>query len=193
VIDVEQLVKKSRDGDESAFAELIKVFQGKVFSIAYGILMNKAEAEDTAQDAFIKAYFSLKKLKKPAAFPSWLFKITAHLALNKTQRCHCMDVSLDDGTDMNAQLLHQTGDNPEDAFMRYETQDLIKRALASLPAKYRAAIALREIEGFSYAEIADILQIPEGTAKSRVHEARHMFKDRLIALGWEIKPYDEEG
>lgn len=187
MIDVEQLVKRSRGGDDSAFAELVANFQGKAFSIAYGILMDKTEAEDIVQDAFIKAYFSLKQLKNPAAFPSWLFKITAHLALNKAQRRDNKNISLD-GEDpiIYIQLLPDTGNTPEEAFMRAETQHIVKQAMMSLPSKYRAAISLREIDGFSYTEIADMLQIPEGTVKSRVHEARNMLKDRLIAFGLDI-------
>lgn len=162
------LLVRARAGDKEAFGELVRTYQGRVFAVAYGILGNTADAQDVAQEAFFRAYRALGSLRADAAFSRWLLRITTNLSINyKKKGASCTAVPLD-----NAAEPVSRAETPEEYAQRRETLGRLAAALAELTAEHRAVLALREIEGLSYEEIAMTLAVPLGTVKSRLNHAR---------------------
>lgn len=180
-------VAAALDGDNKAFGKLVERYQKKVYGLAFGILRNREDAWDVAQDAFVKAYKNLGTFEGNAAFYTWLYRITYNLSL---------DVLRSKGRRQTEELTEQTqeaaGDDsprpehPSETAERRELADVVKQAMTKLTEKHRAIIVLREIEGLSYEEMAEVLQISKGTVMSRLFHARR----NLAAL---IEPYLKEG
>lgn len=180
-------VEAALDGDNKAFGKLVERYQKKVYGLAFGILRNREDAWDVAQDAFVKAYKNLSTYEGNAAFYTWLYRITYNLSL---------DVLRSKGRRATEELTEQTqeaaGDDsprpehPSETAERRELAEVVTQAMSKLTEKHRAIIVLREIEGLSYEEMADVLQISKGTVMSRLFHARR----NLAAL---IEPYLKEG
>lgn len=180
-------VAAALDGDNKAFGKLVERYQKKVYGLAFGILRNREDAWDVAQDAFVKAYKNLATYEGNAAFYTWLYRITYNLSL---------DVLRSKGRRVTEELTEQTqeaaGDDlprpehPSETAERRELAEVVKSAMSKLTEKHRAIIVLREIEGLSYEEMAEVLQISKGTVMSRLFHARR----NLAAL---IEPYIKEG
>ncbi len=180
-------VAAALDGDNKAFGKLVERYQKKVYGLAFGILRNREDAWDVAQDAFVKAYKNLGTFEGNAAFYTWLYRITYNLSL---------DVLRSKGRRQTEELTEQTqeaaGDetgrpeHPSETAERRELADVVKTAMTKLTEKHRAIIVLREIEGLSYEEMAEVLQISKGTVMSRLFHARR----NLAAL---IEPYLKDG
>lgn len=166
-----QLIYKAKRGDQQAFAVLVRKYQGAVFRQAYAMVGDRMAAEDVAQDAFIKAFYSLNKLENEYAFSSWLTKIVSHACYDYLKKANKRkSASLDDNA---TAALHE---NPiEKTQMRLN----LREAMKALSPDHREVIVLRDIQGFSYKEIAEILQIPVGTVKSRISVARLELKEEL--------------
>jgi RNA polymerase sigma-70 factor (ECF subfamily) len=176
------LVGRCLSGDNSAFDRLISRYKRQVFSVIYRMVRNPADAEDLAQDTFIKAYRALSAYDPKYPFITWLFKIahnTAidHLRANKTQL-----VSMDDE---DSPVEDECADEKlMDSIDGLSDKSMIEKALSALPATYREILSLRHQQEFSYAEISQTLGIPEGTVKIRLFRARNMMKDKMLALGY---------
>ncbi|HET7577703.1 MAG TPA: sigma-70 family RNA polymerase sigma factor [Bacillales bacterium] len=164
-----QLIYDARRGDRQAFAELVKQYKGTVFRHAYAMVNDRMEAEDIAQEAFVKAYYSLKKLKNEYAFSSWMTRIVTNLCYDSLKKS-------------NRQTVMETEEMPTSLQSPIAQTDLkltIREAMQKLSAEHRAVLVLRDIQGFSYDEIADRLEIPLGTVKSRINTARRELKNEL--------------
>jgi RNA polymerase sigma-70 factor (ECF subfamily) len=180
-------VEAALDGDNKAFGKLVERYQKKVYGLAFGILRNREDAWDVAQDAFVKAYKNLSTFEGNAAFYTWLYRITYNLSL---------DVLRSKGRRVAEELTEQTQEaagedagrpeHPSETAERRELAEVVKQAMSKLTEKHRAIIVLREIEGLSYEEMAEVLQISKGTVMSRLFHARR----NLAAL---IEPYLKEG
>lgn len=170
------LVEQSRQGDREAFAELVRRYQRFVFQVAYGVIPNAADAEDVAQEALIKAYSSLGSLHDAAAFPTWLARIATRLALNKASRSPNWILQ-------EPERIEGAAPDPEESAEAADLRVRIHAAIRTLPVYYRAPLLLRDLDGYSYREIAQMLEIPEGTVKSRIHAARQLLRQHLLKEG----------
>ncbi|WP_054860517.1 RNA polymerase sigma factor SigW [Gracilibacillus sp. JCM 18860] len=176
-----KLVKK---GDQAAFEDVVSFYQNKVFAICFRMIGNKHEAEDLAQEAFIRAYINIQSYDENRKFSTWLYRIATNLAIDRMRKKkpdYYLDAEIKGGTEgMN--LYSQIPDNgvlPEDEVTSLETQSYIQKEIMQLPAKYRSIIALRFIDELSLKEISEILEIPVGTVKTRIHRGREALRKKL--------------
>jgi RNA polymerase sigma-70 factor (ECF subfamily) len=182
------LVKRCRDGDKEAFRLLVERYQRKVFAQALGMVKDKDEAMDIAQEAFVKVYKYLGHFKGDSSFYTWLYRIVANLCvdrLRKTTSRSPTSQEYDDaiGRDEMAGagiLSTRLGTNPQKSALRGELAKKMEEALAQIPEKHREILLLRELEGMSYEDLARILKIPKGTVMSRLFHARAKMQ-RLLA------------
>lgn len=182
-----QWVEAALDGDNKAFGRLVERYQKKVYGLAFGILRNREDAWDVAQDAFVKAYKNLSTFEGNAAFYTWLYRITYNLSLDLLRsRGRRQTEELTEQTQEAAGEEGPRPEHPSETAERRELADVVKRAMTKLTEKHRAIIVLREIEGLSYEEMAEVLQISKGTVMSRLFHARR----NLAAL---IEPYVKQG
>ncbi len=166
---------------------LVKKYQYKVAGIAQRFAANPADAQDIAQESFIKAYRAMESFRGESAFYTWLYRITVNTAKNFVVKNAGRGISVDvDTPDIEAydgsERLHQ-GDNPENILESSDVKRVIKEALQSLPDDLRQAITLREIDDMSYDEIADVMGCPVGTVKSRISRAREIINRKLTESG----------
>jgi len=179
-------VAETLDGDNKAFGKLVERYQKKVYGLAFGILRSREDAWDVAQEAFVKAYKNLGSYEGTAAFYTWLYRITYNLSLDTLRsKARRVTEELDDETREAADDSPRP-ENPGETVARRELAEVVTTAMAKLTEKHRAIIVLREIEGLSYEEMAEVLQISKGTVMSRLFHARR----NLAAL---VKPYLDEG
>lgn len=168
-----KVIREAKKGSPSAFETLVNEYKGHVYRQAMAMVHDRMEAEDITQEAFIKAYYSIKKLDREYAFVSWLTRIVSNL---------CYDKMKMKKRERDKQLVsaEQRDITAQSSFVEKTHARLsIKEALTQLSHEHREAITLRDIQGFSYKEIADILGIPLGTVKSRINLARQELKQIL--------------
>ena len=175
-----KLIRLSQEGDEEAFGLLVKKYQRKVFCLAYSFMHNRETADDLAQEAFIKAYFGLSKFKFKSTFGTWLYRITINTIkdhLRKKERMNKVSIH-----DIHERPSFQEDEARERKRWGDERRRIVHQFIQTLPEKYRTILTFRDIEGFSYQEISQILQISPGTVDSRLHRARKMLRDKLKPL-----------
>lgn len=171
----DKLVKRAKKGDSRAFDLLVLKYQGRVAQLVSRYLNNAAEVEDVTQEAFIKAYRALPNFRGDSAFYTWLYRIAANAAKNHLValgRRPSSDMALDDSEVFDVPGLLKDHESPDEVIMGKELEMLISRTIEELPVELRAALTLREFEGLSYEEIADVLECPIGTVRSRIFRAR---------------------
>jgi RNA polymerase sigma-70 factor (ECF subfamily) len=181
------LVKRINNGDKEAFRALVEKYQRKVFSIAYGMVHNREDAMDLTQDAFLKAFYNLGRFEGSSSFYTWLYRIVVNVCIDHIRRSgKRFNVDYDDTilrdteVDGNDHILPSTlGVNPVRVYGRKELLEQIGKALDDLSPIHRQAIVLREIEGLSYKEMADVMGVSKGTVMSRLHHARKNLQMRL--------------
>lgn len=168
--DLYRWIGEAKSGDKEAFAMLVKQYKDRVYRYAFGMLSDRMEAEDVSQEAFIKAFYSLSKLENRYAFSSWLTRIVSNICYDRIQRRKkekIVSVELIDNSILNKGMeqadLHMT----------------IQEAMKALSPEHREAVLLRDVEGYSYEEIAAMLNIPLGTVKSRINAARLMLRKEM--------------
>ena len=188
-IDLE-LVKQAKEGDRRAFGRLVETYQRRVYTLAYGILRNREDAWDAAQEAFVKAYKSLEKFEGTASFYTWIYRITYNVSID-----HLRSRSRKEVSDLPEQRLvdaalrdagHSHKGDPDKETHRRELKEVLSKAMAKLSEKHRAIIVLREIEGLSYEEMAEVLDVSKGTVMSRLFHARKNLQTLM-------QPYVESG
>lgn len=166
------LVFQARSGNKKAFEKLVELSQNRVFAVAYGITGIRQDAEDIAQDVFVKAYKGIGGLKNETTFYHWLIRIAVNTSINyKKSSRETWTVPLESISEPIDQ-----GETPEAYVERTEHSRNIARVLNQLTPEFRAVLVLREIEGFAYREIAETLEIPLGTIKSRINHAREKLR-----------------
>lgn len=174
------LVQRFRAGDPAAFSELVERYEARARRLAYGFLRDQQGAEDVAQDSFLQAYRRIRSLKQPSSFRSWLFSIVVNRARDELRHRG----RFEEVEDLEVPL--REASTAPDELQTAESRELrgyLRRFIADLPVKYREPLLLKEVEGMTYAEIADLLEIPMGTAQIRIHRARLRLRDRLQTLG----------
>jgi len=181
-----QLVQRVQRGDRRAFDLLVVKYQHKVLKLVGRLISNPAEAEDVAQEAFIKAYRALKSFRGDSAFYTWLYRIAINTAKNAlvSQGRRPVDFNLDlqDPTQHEMQARLRDSDTPEGMLLTDEIRLTVQLAMQELPEDLRTAITLRELEGLSYEEIAEAMDCPVGTVRSRIFRAREAIDKRLQPL-----------
>jgi len=185
------LVKKAQNNDLSAFEELVRLYQNKVYALCNHLSGNRDDAQDLAQEVFIRAYRGLGGFRNEADFGTWLHRITVNVWLNLKRKKNGQPlVSLDepyrgsDGGEIEREVAAEDGD-PIQALEEKEFRGLVRVALDSLSEEHRAVLVLREIEGYSYEEVSRLLGCSLGTVKSRLSRAREAMKRRMTELARE--------
>lgn len=180
------LVEKAVRGDAKAFRSLVERYQRKVYSIAYGIVRNPDTALDVTQDAFVKIHRNLATFKGDSSFYTWVYRIVLNLCIDRKRRERRQaEVDYDDALAheegfTDGPTLASTGiDNPAKAAQRKELLEHMDKALATLSDEHKAILLLREVDGLSYEELAETLDIPKGTVMSRLFHARKNFQKSL--------------
>lgn len=178
-----RLAKLARNGDRNAFAELVELYKDKIFHLAYRMLNNKQEAEDAVQETFLRVYTNLHRYDENQKFSTWIFRIGTNLCIDKLRRrknTYSLDAEMPDGegNDYYA-MLPSHEDTPEKQVIVSETQEQIRRAIESLPEKYKSVVILRYLHDMSLQEIGDVLDMPVTTIKTRVHRGREYLRKRL--------------
>ena len=174
--DARRLLERLRAGEARAFEELVAAYQHRVFGVALRMLGNAAEAEEIAQEAFLRAHRSLAGFRGDAKLSTWLYAITSRLCLNRLSAAERRFTR--QGEEALLRLPHREG-GPDAALERGELESALHRAIAELPDERRMVVVLRDIEGLSYEEIALALDLEPGTVRSRLHRARADLKDKL--------------
>lgn len=181
-----ELVARSRDGDIDAFEELVCCYERKIYTVTYRLMGNHDDASDLAQEAFLRAFTAIKNFRGEASFLTWMCRIATNVCrdeLRKKRRVstESLDarITLDDG-EVSKQFASPDPD-PAEAYERKELQEKIQDLISSLSPEFRLALVLRDIQGFSYEEIAQELECSLGTVKSRINRARNYLKERLTA------------
>lgn len=178
------LIKRCKDGDLKAFEDLISKYETKVFNITFRMLGDYTEAEDVSQDILIKVFKSIKGFKEQSSFYTWLYRITVNECLDmikkkKKTAAYSLDAPLETEKEEMKREIEDTGESVEDKVERNELRKYLAEAMGTLSNEHKAVIVLRDIQGFSYEEIAEIVKCPPGTVKSRINRARCELKDIL--------------
>jgi RNA polymerase sigma-70 factor (ECF subfamily) len=178
-----QLVLRVQDGDKNAFDLLVVKYQQKIMSLISRYVHDADEVQDVAQEAFIKAYRALPGFRGDSAFYTWLYRIAINTAKNhlvsRSRRPPGSDVDLEDAQYMDAGDALRDGETPDSSLFGEELRATINEALDALPDDLRAAVTLREFDGLSYEEIAEVMECPVGTVRSRIFRAREAI-DRSV-------------
>jgi RNA polymerase sigma-70 factor (ECF subfamily) len=182
----QKLVERVQKGDKGAFDLLVLKYQHKIVNLVMRYVRDPELALDISQEAFIKAYRALPRFRGDSAFYTWMYRIAVNTAKNHlaAQRRRPMDVELDlqdpEQYDLHAKL--KETDTPEGITLSNELQEAVERAIAALPEDLRTAIVLRELEGMSYEEIAQTMECPVGTVRSRIFRARDAIGKKVGSL-----------
>lgn len=179
------LLERSKAGDIAAFEKLIEVYQKKIFNLAYRMVGNHDDAADLAQEALIRIFKSIANFKEQSSFSTWVYRITTNVCLDeirkkKNRRVLSLDeeIHVEDG-EMQRQIMSDDP-LPDEVVEREELRSIVNGAIGSLPEEQRLVISLRDIQGLSYDEIAEVLDCPTGTVKSRINRARQALKNVLM-------------
>lgn len=185
----QELVARAKAGDSDAFAQLLEENQDRVYSLALRMVNDPEDAADLAQEAFLSAWRGLEKFQGDAAFSTWLYRLTSNLCIDflrkeKRKRAAGTILYLDDTEDEEASIdLPDYSADPHRQLEQTEVREQIAQGMAALSPEHRQILSLREISGLSYAEIADVLGMEEGTVKSRIARARNALRKKLLETG----------
>jgi RNA polymerase sigma-70 factor, ECF subfamily len=191
--DESRMIASILAGDAQLFHELIRPYERRVYAMALSFLRNEADAEDVAQEAFLKAFRSLASFRGDAKFGTWLVSITLNEARSRIRRRDAIKMeSLDEPTDdeghSSPALLRDWKEIPSEALERKEVRSLLQKAITSLPQIYREVFQLRDIEQLSVNEAAQALGITVSSVKVRLHRARMMLQKNLAPQLKEMAP-----
>jgi len=180
------LVERVQAGDKLAFDLLVRKYQHRIIALIQRFVPDWHEAQDVAQEAFIKAYRALPNFRGDSAFYTWLYKISVNTAKNflvsQSRRPPMDDILLEDAVHHEAAGRMHERATPENEFLREEVERTVIAAVEELPEEIRTALTLREIDGLSYEEIAQIMNCPIGTVRSRIFRGRDAVDRRIRPL-----------
>lgn len=179
----EILVAKSKNGDKAAFEILVKRYSKYVYTTAFFMVRDSHEAEDISQEVFVKVYLALGGFRGLSSFKTWLRKLTVNTCIDKirvksktSDKKVSLDSMMEDGKEI---LLYEFNQNVEKYFQDKETVNNVLKIIVNLDESYRIPLILRDLQDYSYIEIAEILKKPVGTIKTNIHRARKIIKDLL--------------
>jgi RNA polymerase sigma-70 factor, ECF subfamily len=189
-LDDRELAARACEGRERAFRELLTRYERPVFSLVYRMLRDREQAEDTAQETFIKAFNAIQSYNPAYKFSSWIFKIANNLAIDHLRKRELDTVSIhgsvhaesDEAEERTRITLTDSGETPQEYAENRELGSQIEAAMGRLRPEYRTAILLRHVEGHSYDEVSEIMEVPLGTVKTYIHRARSELKELLAGV-----------
>ncbi|HMT91434.1 RNA polymerase sigma factor RpoE [uncultured Thiothrix sp.] len=181
-----ELVQRVQAGDKKSFDVLVLKYQHKVINLVMRYMHDPDTAQDVAQETFIKAYRGLKNFRGESAFYTWLYRIAINTAKNhlvsQGRRAPTNDIDADEAEQFEGESALKEYGTPENEMLRDEIQSIVSNAIDALPDDLRTAIVLRELEGMSYEEIAEAMDCPIGTVRSRIFRARESIDKVLQPL-----------
>jgi RNA polymerase sigma-70 factor (ECF subfamily) len=179
-----EFVNELQAGSETAFDWLVTYYHAGVYNLVYGILADASDAADVTQEVFLKAFRGIHGFRRGSSLKTWLYRISVRQALNERRwwwRHHRRQVSIE-GDEEGEKPVLQLKDaeaTPFEKFAAQETQTTVRSALAQVPGVFRSAVILRDMEGLSYEEVAEVLEVSVGTVKSRILRGRRMLREIL--------------
>ncbi len=183
---VNKKIQQVLAGNDDAYEDIVLMYQERVYFVCYKILYNAQEAEDAAQEAFLRAYMNLDTFDQSRKFSTWIFRIATNLCIDKLRKKkpdYSLDANIPGTEEMNMYATMESEERlPEEEVASMELGEQIQRALQRLPDTYRPAVVLRYMEERSLKEISDILDLPLNTVKSRVYRGRELLREQLIEL-----------
>jgi RNA polymerase sigma-70 factor, ECF subfamily len=192
------LVRELQAGSEDAYRHLLAVYQNPVYHLVSHLAGNPSDAADVLQNVFVKVFRNIRSFHGSSSLKTWIYRIAVHESSNYRRgwlRRRVHEVLLLDEQEVEIALEPQAGDGtptPYEQLERAEREAILKRALASIPEPYRAVIFLREIDGLSYEDTAKVLEIPEGTVKSRLMRGRQLLRRKLAPFLAEPRRHGRE-
>ena len=183
-----ELVQRAKQGDEESFAALVEQNQGRIYNLALRMTGNPDDALELSQEAFLNAWKGLGKFQGDSSFATWLYRLTSNVCIDflrreKRRSARSMTISLDDEEEARQAELPDERFSPHVEAERRERQETLRAGLSTLSAEHRRVLILRELEGLSYGEIAQVLGLEEGTVKSRIARARLALRNYLKKQG----------
>ncbi len=171
-------------GRRDAFGQLVERYQHRLFHSLMHLLGSTEDAQDASQDAFVHAFEKLASFRGQSQFYSWLYRIAFNTAVSAKRKSRLMSVSLEGRREANGYEPSDVSPTAEPSYAMdvSDRQRLVQQALAELPDDFRLALVLKEMDGMSYEEIADISEVPLGTVRSRIHRARLELREKLSVL-----------
>ena len=179
------LMARVQAGDHGAFEPLVRRYEKRLFGYFLNLVEDPATAADLAQETFVRVYRAVPRYRESGRFESWLFRIAANLVRSRRRRPdqRAAHVSLEETPAAERELAARGGERrPDEAAWRAELRDALEKALPQLPLVFREAVVLRDVQGWSYREIAEMLGVEEGTVKSRAHRGRQRLRELLAPL-----------
>ena len=183
-------LEQARQGDKAAFGKLIEAYQTPVYNLAYRMLNNSGEAEEAAQEAFIRAYTRLDSYKPAHKFSTWMLSITSNYCIDLIRKRRALLLSIDEPLPAHPALQSEKSKGPESQMVMSEQQEMVQELLQELPEDYRQTVVLRYWYEMSYDEIAEVMNTTVSAIKSRLFRARRLLAEVGIAQG--IHPAMEE-
>lgn len=185
--DEAELVTELQAGSDAAFDWLVTHYHANVYNLAYGILSDSADAADVTQEVFLRAFRGIRGFRQGSSLKTWLYRISIRQALNHRRWCwrhHRAQVSIDTEEEGKSPALELKDGvaTPYEQFATHEVQATVRQALAGVPAIFRSAVLLRDLEGLSYEEVAEVLEVSVGTVKSRILRGRRLLREILDPL-----------
>lgn len=184
-MDDQLLIKQVQNGNKAAFSQLVEKWHSKIYRFAFRFFADEDEAQEITQKTFIKTYQNVKTLKNPDKFSAWIYRVANNLCLDELKRAgRRKSTSLEAYMELTSGL---KGDRatPDMEFQNKELGTILQKALLTLPDEQRTVIILKEYEGLKFREIADILEEPESTVKSRLYYG--LKSTRRVLINWNIK------
>ena len=183
--DENQLVQEAKAGSLTAFEELISSYEKRIYNYCLRMTNSREDAEDLTQEVFVRVYKSLKRFRGKSQLSTWIYRIAHNICIDRYRKTRLVTISLSQpkGEDDEGEIELPAGNpSPEEEAMRLELKKHLLKSISELPPKYRSVIVLRDIQNYSYDEIAEILRLPLGTVKSHISRAR-------AALRKAVSPY----
>lgn len=183
---VNKRIKQVLNGNQDAYAEIVDLYQSRLYHVCYRMLGNKHEAEDITQEAFLRAYINLHTFDQKRKFSTWIFRIATNLCIDRIRKKK-PDYHLDaqvpgtDGLDMYSQIA-ASEELPVEQLEKMEMQEHLQYEISRLPDKYRSVIVLKYMEELPLQEISEILDLPLGTVKTRIHRGREALRKQMSQL-----------
>lgn len=183
-------IRRCKRGEEAAFAEILSRYRSPIYNLCYRMSRNAEDARDLGQEVFIKVFSLLDRFDENYAFSSWLFRIATNHCIDHLRRNRLRFLSLDGGVGQDGEeyefQLPDTGPEPDTVLERKEALERLEEVINDLPPHYKAITLLRHDQQMSYEEIAQVLSLPLGTVKARIHRARQQIQQMLAVRSYDI-------
>jgi len=173
-----QLIDQTLQGDSTAFGLLVRKYQNRLYNTVVHVAGCREEAEDVVQEAFVQAFVKLETFRKDSAFYTWLYRIAFNTAISRRRRKR-VETSVELNRESTGDEPLDSGNAPHEQLLQEERAEQVQAALALLSEEHRAILVLREVEGCCYETISEILDLPIGTVRSRLHRARLQLREEL--------------